>query len=75
MTKLKLISVGTSTGMVLPKEVLARLNVAKGDAVYLLESPDGTFRLTQYDPDFADRMDKVDDIMRRYRNTLHTLAR
>ena len=60
--------------MVVPKEVLARLNVAKGDMLYIMEAPDGSFRLTPYDPAFAEKMDKTDDIMRRYRNTLHTLA-
>ena len=74
MTKLKLVAVGTSTGMVVPKDVLTRLNVGKGDALYIMESPDGSFRLTPYDPDFADKMDRADAIMRRYRNTMHTLA-
>ena len=74
MTKLKLVSVGTSTGMVIPKDVLTRLNVGKGDALYIMEAPDGSFRLTPYDPDFARKMDRADAIMRRYRNTMHTLA-
>ena len=74
MTTLKLISVGTSTGVVVPKDVLARLNVSKGDSLYLIEAPDGSFRLTPYDPDFAQRMEKADEIMRRYRNTMQTLA-
>ena len=74
MTALKLVSVGTSTGMVMPKDVLARLNVSKGDMLYLMEAADGSFRLTPYDPGFAAKMDKTDEIMRRYRNTMHTLA-
>ena len=74
MTKLKLVSVGTSTGMVVPKDVLTRLNVSKGDNLYIMEAPDGSFRLTPYDPAFVKKMDKADEIMRRYRNTLHTLA-
>ncbi len=74
MTKLKLVSVGTSTGMVMPKDVLTRLNVGKGDALYIMEAPDGSFRLTPYDPDFAQKMDRADAIMRRYRNAMHTLA-
>ncbi len=74
MTTLKLTAVGTSTGVVIPKDMLARLNVAKGDTLYATETPDG-YRLTPYDPDFAAKMDKADDIMRRYRNTLHVLAK
>jgi putative addiction module antidote len=74
MTTLKLTAVGTSTGVVIPKEMLARMNVGKGDALYAVEGPDGSYRLTPYDPVFARKMEKADDIMRRYRNTLHVLA-
>jgi putative addiction module antidote len=75
MTALKLIAVGTSTGVVIPKEMLARLNIAKGDVLYAVETPDGSYRLTPFDPDFASKMDKADEIMKRYRNTLHALAK
>jgi putative addiction module antidote len=74
MTTLKLTTIGTSTGVVIPKEMLARMNVGKGDLLYVVEAPDGSYRLTPYDPVFAKKMEKVDDIMRRYRNTLHILA-
>jgi putative addiction module antidote len=75
VTVLKLTAVGTSTGVIIPKEVLARMNVRKGDSLYLVEAPDGSFRLTPFDPAFARKMEKADDIMRRYRNTLQALAR
>jgi putative addiction module antidote len=74
MTTLKLIAVGTPTGVVIPKEMLARMNVARGDSLYVVEAPDGGYRLTAYDPAFDRTMEKADDIMRRYRNTLHVLA-
>lgn len=74
MAALKLIAVGTSTGVILPKDLLTRLNLAKGDTLYATETADGALRLTPYDPDFAARMDKAEDIMSRYRNTLHALA-
>lgn len=74
MATLKLTAIGTSTGVIIPKEMLARMNVAKGDSLYLSEAPDGGYRLSPYDPGFAAKMDKADDILRRYRNTLHTLA-
>jgi putative addiction module antidote len=73
MVKLKLTTIGTSTGVVLPKEVLSRLGVEKGDTLYLTEAPDG-FRLVPYDPDFEEKMTKAEDIMGRYRNTLRVLA-
>ncbi len=75
MTKLKLTEIGTSTGVILPQEMLARMNVGKGDTLYAIESPDGGYRLTPHDPTFAEKMEKAEDIMSRYRNTLHALAK
>jgi putative addiction module antidote len=75
MTPLKLTTIGSSTGVIIPKEMLARLNVAKGDVLYAIETPEGGYRLTPYDPGFAAKLEKADDIMRRYRNTLHALAK
>lgn len=75
MTSLKLITVGASTGVVIPKEMLARMNVGKGDTLYAVEAPDGSYRLTPYDPLFERKMEAADSIMRRYRNTLHILAK
>ncbi|WP_330082935.1 AbrB/MazE/SpoVT family DNA-binding domain-containing protein [Methylocystis iwaonis] len=71
MTKLKLIPIGTSTGVVLPKEMLTRMNVGKGDTLYAIEAADGGYLLTPYDPK---KIEKADEIMRRYRNTLRALA-
>ena len=73
MVKLKLTTIGTSTGVVLPKEVLSRLKVEKGDTLYLTEAPEG-YRLSPYDPAFEEKMAKADDIIGRYRNTLRVLA-
>jgi len=75
MNALKLTAIGTSTGVVIPKDVLARLNVGKGDMLYLTEAPNGGYHLTAYDPSFAEKMEKADAIMRRYRNTLNVLAK
>lgn len=75
MTALKLTTIGTSTGLVIPKDLLARLNVARGDTLYAVETADGGVYLTPYDPAFAAKMEKAEAIMRRYRNTLHTLAK
>lgn len=75
MTQLKLTAIGTSTGVVIPKDMLARLGVGNGDVLYLSETPDGGYHLTAYDPDFAARMDKAEAIMKRYRNTLAVLAK
>lgn len=71
---LKLTQIGNSVGVVLPKEALAALQVGKGDAVYLTESPDG-YRITAYDPEFAKQMATAEDIMKRRRNVLRELAK
>ncbi len=75
MTVLKLTTIGTSTGVIIPKEMLARMRLSKGDTIYAIEMQDGSYRLTPYDPAFVNKMEKADDIMRRYRNALHVLAR
>lgn len=74
MYALKLTTVGSSTGVVLPKEVLGRLKVAKGDVIYLTETPDG-FRLTPYDERFAQQMNAAEKIMRENRDVLRALAK
>jgi putative addiction module antidote len=73
MIPLKLTQIGNSTGVVLPKEALEKMHVGKGDVIYLTEAPDG-FRVTPYDPQFANQMEAAADIMKRYRNTLKILA-
>lgn len=74
MTSLKLTRIGNSVGVVLPKDVLARLRLAEGDAVYLTESPDG-YRLTPYDAEFERQMEAADRIMKRRRAALRELAK
>ena len=48
MTTLKLTAVGASTGVVIPQEMLARMNVGEGDVLYAVETPDGGYRLTPW---------------------------
>lgn len=74
MIKAKVTTVGNSAGLVLPKEVLARLGVEKGDALFLVETEDG-YRMTPYDPEFEQQMKIAERGMRGYRNTLRELAK
>jgi putative addiction module antidote len=74
MFKLKLTAVGNSAGVVLPKEVLARLKIEKGDVLYLTESSDG-YRLTPYDPAFEHHMGAARSIMKKRRSALRELAK
>lgn len=75
MLKLKVRKVGNSLGVVLPKEAVSRLDVEEGSRVYLSETPTSGYRLTSYDPEFEKQMEFAEDGMRRYRNTLHALAK
>jgi putative addiction module antidote len=72
--KLKITTVGNSAGVVLPKELLSRLRVAKGDSLYATELPDGV-KLTPFDPQLADQMEIAERVMREDRNVLRKLAK
>ena len=71
---LKITRIGNSAGVILPKEVLARLRVGLGDTLHLTEAPDGV-RLTAQDPDFAEDMEMAEEIMREDRNILRALSK
>lgn len=71
--KLKITSIGNSAGVILPKEILARLRLEKGDELYVLETPDG-IKLTTFDPTLAEQMEVADRVMRKRRTLLHKLA-
>jgi putative addiction module antidote len=75
MVALKLRKVGNSLGVVLPKEVLGHLRAAEGEELYLLEGPNNSYRLTALDPSFQSKMEKAEEIMGRYRNTLNVLSK
>lgn len=75
MVELKVRKFGNSLGVVLPKEVVQRLNTGDGQPLFLVEAPDGSYSLTPYDPAFEKKMTKTEDIIRRYRNTLHVLSK
>ena len=75
MTKaVKLIKIGNSAGVILPKEVLARLRVELGDELYLTEGRTGV-TLSATDVDFMEAMTAADEIMREDRDILAVLAR
>ena len=71
--KLKITTIGNSAGVILPRELLTRLRLEKGDELFALETPDG-IRLTTYDPTLAKQMEVAEEVMRKDRNVLHKLA-
>lgn len=74
MHQLKLTQIGNSVGLVLPKEVLAKLKLDKGDSVFLTEGPDG-YHITPYDPAFESQMAEARKIMKKRRGVLRELAK
>jgi putative addiction module antidote len=73
MAVLKLTTIGTSTGAVIPKEMLTRLKVGKGDTLYAIETAEG-YLLTPYDPAIADQLKAGRQFMKQYRETFKALA-
>ena len=71
--KIKITTVGNSAGVILPKELLARLRLSKGDTLYATELPDG-IKLSAFDPKFAEQMEVAERIMRRRRTLLRKLG-
>lgn len=69
----KIISIGNSVGVILPKEVMAKLHLEKGDQVYFNETANG-MELTPYDQNFAEEMEAARHIMRKNRDVLRRLA-
>lgn len=73
MTTLKLTAIGNSTGVILPKELLQRLRVDRGDTLAVIETPDG-IRLTPYNPESAEQMEIAEQVMREDRDVLRKLG-
>lgn len=74
MAKLKITTVGASAGVILNKEVMAKLRVKKGDSLFLTEAPGG-YRLTPYSPEFERQMRLAEDIMHEDRDILRALSK
>lgn len=74
MTTLKLKAVGNSTGVILPKDLLAKMHVSQGDHLHVVETPNG-IELTPYDPAFENQMDAARTIMKERRDLLRELAK
>ena len=74
MGKLKLTAVGTSTGVVIPKEMLQRMKVARGDYLHVSETAEG-YIVTPYDPAVAQQVEAGREFMREFRDTFKALAK
>jgi len=74
MVPLKLTQIGNSVGVILPKELLGKLGVGKGDTLYAIDTPDGV-RLSTADPEFEAQMEVARRLMKKWRNVLRELAK
>ena len=74
MSVLKVTTIGNSVGVILPNEILERLRVKKGDALYAIETKNG-IELTAYDPDFAAQVETAERVMREDGDALRKLAK
>ena len=74
MTALKLTQIGNSVGVILPKEILARLKLEKGDMVFVTDAVGG-ITLSPFDPTLDEQVRAGREFMRDYRDTFHQLAK
>ena len=75
MLTVKVTTVGSSSGIILNREVMTHLGVQKGDVLYLTEAPDGGYRITPYNPEFERQMKLAEKIMHDDREVLRALAK
>ena len=73
--KLQIKKIGNSTGLILPKELLARLGLEQGDSVTVSEGPERTLTLSPYEQDDDETMRIARQVLKEYKNTLKTLAK
>jgi putative addiction module antidote len=73
--KLEIKKIGNSTGLILPKELLARLGLKQGDEVIVTEGPDRSLAMTPYSEDDDETMRIAREVMAEYKNTLKALAK
>lgn len=75
MTSLKIRTIGNSQGVVLPRALLERFKLEAGDVLHVTEAPDGSMRLTPYDPAFPEQLAAAEEGMATYRNAMRELAK
>jgi putative addiction module antidote len=73
--KIQIKKIGNSDGLILPKELMQRLDLKRGQQLSIVELAGGGFQVLPYDPDFAKTMEVADEVMDEYRDTLAALAK
>ncbi len=73
--KVEIKKIGNSDGLILPRELMQRLDLKRGQVLHITELAGGGLQLLPYDPDFEKTMEIADEVMDEYRDTLATLAK
>ena len=73
--KLELKRIGNSTGLILPKELLARLGLKQGDEVFVTEGPEKSVTVSAYDPEHAKVLENGLAVFKADRETFKALAK
>jgi putative addiction module antidote len=73
--KVQIKKIGNSDGLILPKELMQRLDLKRGQQLHIVELAGGGFQVLPYDPDFAKTVEVADKVMDEYRDTLAALAK
>jgi putative addiction module antidote len=73
--KVEIKKIGNSDGLILPRELMQRLDLKRGQQLHITELAGGGFQLLPYDPDFEKTIETADEIMDEYRDTLSALAK
>jgi putative addiction module antidote len=72
--ELKVTKIGNSLGVILPRDLLGKLQLDKGDSIFLVDTPEG-LRITSYDPGFAEQMEQARALMKKRRNVINELSK
>jgi putative addiction module antidote len=73
--KIEIKKIGNSDGLLIPRELMQRLDLKRGQQLHITELPGGGFQALPYDPDFERTMELAEETMDTYRDTLATLAK
>jgi putative addiction module antidote len=72
---LQIRKIGNSVGVILPKELLARLRLKEGDKLHIIEQSERGLKLSPYDPHHAKAMEIARKAFREYADTFKALAK
>jgi putative addiction module antidote len=73
--KLEIKKIGNSDGLILPRELMQRLDLKRGQQLHIVELAGGGFQVLPYDPDFEQTVAVAREVMDEYKDTLAALAK